>query len=80
MRTDMNPLKAFLFIMSAALNFEIAEGFASKLIERCDKPMEVGIIMMGVPTELDTSYHLKLYRHDLTEVANRGNEILIVVS
>jgi hypothetical protein len=69
----MNPLMIFLLILSTIENFDLAQGFASKLIEQCDKPMEVGTIMMGMPTELDTSYHLKLYRHDLTEVVNGGN-------
>jgi hypothetical protein len=69
----MNLLKIFLLILSTLNKLDLARGFASKLIEQCDKPMEVGIIMMGMPTELDTSYHLKLFRHDLTEVVNGGN-------
>jgi hypothetical protein len=73
----MNLLKIFLFVLFQSHNFKLAQGFASKLIELCDKPMEVGIIMMGIPTELNTSYHLKLFRHDLSEVADGGNEPVI---
>lgn len=51
---------------------DVGKGFASQLTERCDRPMELGVMMMGKPAELDELYALQLFRKDLTEVISGG--------
>lgn len=70
----MNLWTIFCCILLTSHEFDPVDAFASKLAEQCEKPMEVGVVMMGMPAELNASYHLKLFRHDLTEVASGGNQ------
>ena len=49
------------------------DAFATELIgNHCTKPMDVGTVMMGKPTELNETYSIQLFRPDITEVINGG--------
>ena len=49
------------------------DAFATELIgNHCTKPMDVGTVMMGKPTELNETYSIQLFRPDMTEVINGG--------
>ena len=63
----------FSIVFTIASHFLVVSAFASQLTgDYCNKPMEIGVVMMGKPTELSGTYALQLFRQDMTQVTSGG--------
>lgn len=66
----------FQFILSSLIvtlfQASFVESFASQLAQKCDIPMEVGVLMMGTAATFNETYRLQLFREDRTELNSGG--------
>jgi hypothetical protein len=66
----------FQFIFSSLIvtlfQASFVECFASQLAQKCDIPMEVGVLMMGTAATFNETHRLQLFREDRTELNSGG--------
>lgn len=62
-----------ILCISILVQASLIESFASQLAQKCDIPMEVGVLMMGKSASSNETYRLQLFRRDMTEVNSGGN-------